>query len=75
MGSLQQPPRRAARPPSNTVARSTTKLQLEDRGETVRLRLEMELPWETALAVLELVMGTETAARMNACPGNDREDR
>jgi hypothetical protein len=36
-------------------ARSTTKLQLEDRGETARLHMEMELPWKVALKVLDAV--------------------
>jgi hypothetical protein len=36
-------------------ARSTTKLQLEDRGETARLHLEMEMPWKVALKILEFV--------------------
>jgi hypothetical protein len=36
-------------------ARSTTKLQLEDRGETARLHMEMELPWKVALKILDAV--------------------
>ena len=61
MGSLQQLPRRAARPPSDTVARSSTKLRLDDQGKTARLHLEIDLPWVMALKLLELVMAAETA--------------
>jgi hypothetical protein len=37
------------------AARSTTKLQLEGRGETARLHLVMELPWKVAFKILEAV--------------------